>query len=68
MKTKTKKIRWVFERRIWRFYMYVCPHINSQCVCLGITINWNYRPSVEVDFMFWRLHVEYTAPKPTAHR
>lgn len=53
--------RWQWERRIWRFNLDASRHINSQCVSLGFCLNWNYRPAVELDLLYWTVHVEYTA-------
>ena len=56
---KAPKKRWKWETKIWRFDIDVTEHINTQCLSFGLCLNWNFRPSFEIDFMFWRLHVEY---------
>jgi len=61
--SKLKKPRWQWERRLGCFSLDAAEHINSQCIAFSITLNWNHRPSVEVDFLFWCFSVEY-APKP----
>lgn len=29
--------------------------INTQCIDFGLTINWNWKKSVEISFLFWRV-------------
>lgn len=32
--------------------------INKQCICFSFCINWNWRPGIEVSFLFWTLGIE----------
>jgi len=34
--------------------------INNQCISFGITINWNWKPSVEISFWKWNIEFEST--------
>ena len=56
MKTKH---RWTWEKRVWRFNLDASRHINRQCLSFGFTLNWNWKNSVEVDFLLWTFHIEY---------
>lgn len=33
-------------------------YINRQCIDVGLCINWNYKPSIEISFFFWRIDIE----------
>lgn len=60
MTSRFKKTpRWQWETRIWRFNLDASRHINRECITLGFCLNWNYKPSLEVDFLLWTLHIEY---------
>lgn len=54
-----KRNRWSREWRVWRFEIEIDRFINHQCVAIGGTLNWNFRPSVEVDALLWRIRIEY---------
>ena len=32
--------------------------INKQCISFALTINWNYKPSVELSFWYWDIEFE----------
>jgi len=40
--------------------------INTQCIDFGLTINWNWRKSVEISFLFWR--IEFLSEGPSTLR
>lgn len=60
MKNRIKNDRIKLDIRIWRFDIDILRHINTQCFTLGFCVNWNFKPSVEIDFLFWTLNVEYS--------
>lgn len=50
--------RTIFEKETKYFNMDITRHINQECLAFGICFNWNYKPSLEIDFAFWRFHIE----------
>lgn len=40
----------------WTFEIY--ENINNQCICLGASFNWNFRPSLEINFVIWTMYIE----------
>jgi hypothetical protein len=56
---RRKPAKWCRSFETRRLTVELSNHINGQCITFGITINWNYHPSIEIDFLFWRLYVAY---------
>jgi hypothetical protein len=54
-----KEPRWQWETKIWCFNFDISRFINGKCVSFGFLINWNFKPSIEADFLFWRFYLEY---------
>lgn len=57
--------RW--EKSLGRFEFSLDRFINTQCLALGISINWNFRPSLEMDFLLWRGYVGYCLRPSNRH-
>ncbi len=32
---------------------FVRKHINTECISLGFTLDWNVNLGIEIDFLFW---------------
>jgi len=32
---------------------------NRQCISVGVTVNWNWRNSIEIDLLFWTFSIEW---------
>lgn len=56
--------RTVFEREFGPLSVDVTRHINRQCVAIGLCLNWNFKPSIEIEFLFWKLYVEWSRIRP----
>lgn len=54
-----KNDREIIDVKWGKFNFDIYRHINRQCVSFGVTLNWNFKPSIEIDFLFWRLYLEY---------
>jgi hypothetical protein len=54
--------RWMWDKDFGPFRFDIYENINTQCLCLGISLNWNFRPSIEVSFGIWTMHLEYDKP------
>jgi hypothetical protein len=55
------------ERNDWEVrigWLKITRFINRQCISLGITINWNYKCSVEFSFFLWNFDIEFDRKKP----
>jgi hypothetical protein len=58
-----KRPLWCRTTTLGRLTFELSNHINNQCVSFGVCFNWNFRPSLEVDFLFWRLFIQYGKKK-----
>lgn len=56
-----QKVRPDTRKKWWWFLLE--RHINRECVSFGFTINWNLKPSIEIDFLFWRFNIEWNKKK-----
>ena len=53
----------IIEFNVFGISVDIISHINRQCICFSFTYNWNYKRSIEISFLFWRLHVEFNKTK-----
>ena len=38
---------------------FIRKHINTECLCLGITIDWNVHLGLEKDLLFWVIDITF---------
>lgn len=43
--------------------MKIEKYVNKQCVGFGFFINWNYRYSIVIDFLFWEIEILFNKTK-----
>ena len=55
--------RWQKSHETKRWTLEISRFLNTQCVSAGVTINWNFRPSLEVDLLLWRVYIEFKINK-----